>query len=139
MVSAAEHPEWKRGEQIYLRERDAPWRVDEVYKDTGAFVRLSRVEPDGGVGRLRVRIEVLRAYMRAISRPQPERGVQGEFGYRLRATRVGRDISQSELAPLAGLHWTALGHIEAGRRNTSLRVLYDLADALDVAPSELLP
>ncbi|PZF86155.1 XRE family transcriptional regulator [Jiangella anatolica] len=86
-----------------------------------------------------MRADVLRAHHRAIARRRSEQDIQSEFGYRVRALRVERDFSQEELAPLAGMHWSALGHIEAGRRTASLQVISGLAVALDVAPSALLP
>ncbi len=139
MVNPTDHPEWEIGQQVALREPDAPWRIDRVSLDNARYVRLSRVEPGGLMSRLRVRSDVLRAYHRAVSRLQPDRDIQSEFGIRVRALRVERDLSQSELAPLVGIHWGLLGRIETGKRATSLRTLYDLAIALDVAPADLLP
>ncbi len=65
--------------------------------------------------------------------PDPRR----DFGLRLRALRLGRDLSQEQLAELAGLHPTYVSGIERGRRNVSLLNIHRLADALGVAPAAL--
>lgn len=139
MVNPVGHPDWQIGQKVALREPDAPWSIDRVSVDSARYVRLSRVGPDGHMNRLRVRSSVLHAYVGAVARLQPDRDIQSEFGIRVRALRVESDLSQSELAPLIGIHWGLLGRIETGRRPTSLREIYDLAIALDVTPSALLP
>jgi transcriptional regulator with XRE-family HTH domain len=60
------------------------------------------------------------------------------FGLRVRSLRERGGISQEALADRAGLHRTYVGSVERGERNISLANIHRLADALGVAPSELL-
>lgn len=57
---------------------------------------------------------------------------------RVRGARERLGISQDELAHRSGLHRTYVGGIERGERNISLASLAKLADALAVAPADLL-
>lgn len=59
------------------------------------------------------------------------------FGDHLRELREKRDLSQTRLSELAGLNRNYVGDVERGRRNPCLDNIIKLADALDVAPSEL--
>jgi transcriptional regulator with XRE-family HTH domain len=61
-----------------------------------------------------------------------------EFGSRVRALRESLGLSQEELADLASMHRTYIGHIERGEVNPSLSKLVDVADALGVDPAELV-
>jgi len=54
------------------------------------------------------------------------------FGARVREQRQRIGISQETLAELSGIHWTALGKIERGQRNPSLRNIIKIASGLDV-------
>lgn len=60
------------------------------------------------------------------------------FGRRVRQTRIGRGLSQVDLARGAGIHVTYLSGIERGLRNPSLDSIWRLADGLGVAGAELL-
>lgn len=60
------------------------------------------------------------------------------FGRAIRRLRADRAISQEELGHLSGLHRTYVGGIERGERNPSFANIVKIADALGVAPSELL-
>lgn len=60
------------------------------------------------------------------------------LGQAVRDLRVGRGISQEDLAHLSGMHRTYLGGIERGERNVSYANLKRLARALEVPASELL-
>lgn len=60
------------------------------------------------------------------------------LGRAVRDLRVGRGISQEDLAHLSGMHRTYLGGIERGERNVSYANLKRLARALDVPASQLL-
>jgi len=60
------------------------------------------------------------------------------FGRNVRALRVRAGLSQEELAFRAGMKRTYLSDLERGTRNPSVRALGRLADALSVAPDELL-
>lgn len=60
------------------------------------------------------------------------------FGARVRVLRERMGLSQEALADHSGLHRTYVGSVERGERNISLANIHRLADALGVAPSELL-
>jgi transcriptional regulator with XRE-family HTH domain len=59
------------------------------------------------------------------------------FGKRVRQLRLEKGLSQEELAFSAGVHRTYLGGIERGERNPSLKNIAAIAQALDVALSDL--
>ena len=59
------------------------------------------------------------------------------FGARVRSLRLGRGMSQEEVAHLAGLHVTYLSGIERGKRNPSLKNIRRVAVALGVGVGEL--
>lgn len=61
-----------------------------------------------------------------------------EFGLRLRELRGRRDLTQEQLAHLAGVDRAWISSAETGRRNATLTTLYRLAEALSVDPGELL-
>ena len=67
------------------------------------------------------------------------------FGRRLRALRDQTGLSQNALADRAGLSHNNVKLLELGRSsgrmpaNPELRTVYRLAEALGVAPAELLP
>jgi transcriptional regulator with XRE-family HTH domain len=56
----------------------------------------------------------------------------------MRRLRAALDLSQEELAELAGLHRTYIGSVERGERNISLDNIAKVAAALKVSPSDLL-
>lgn len=60
------------------------------------------------------------------------------FARNLKRLRLAAGLSQEELALRAGLHRTYVGSAERGERNVSLRAIEQLADALGVAPADLL-
>jgi transcriptional regulator with XRE-family HTH domain len=57
---------------------------------------------------------------------------------RLRAERAIRNISQEQLAGLAGMHRTYVGSIERGERNVGIDNIELLADVLGLDISALL-
>lgn len=59
------------------------------------------------------------------------------FGAHVRALRLGRGLSQEEVAHRAGRHVTYLSGIERGVRNPALRNIRRLAGALGVPVGEL--
>lgn len=59
------------------------------------------------------------------------------FGERLRELRTERNISQEQLAELAGLDRNYIGQIERAERNVALVNIVRIAKALDMPPSEL--
>lgn len=60
------------------------------------------------------------------------------FGARIRATRKQKGLSQEELASLAGLDRSYMGHIERGQKNITLLKIYQISDALGVKASFLV-
>lgn len=60
------------------------------------------------------------------------------FGTAIRKLREQRGLSQEQLALEAGLDRSYAGGIERGERNPSLANIFKLADALGVAPSQIL-
>ncbi|MGV2985906.1 helix-turn-helix domain-containing protein [Microbacterium sp. AGC85] len=62
---------------------------------------------------------------------------RARFGARVRSLREEHGMSQESFAHLAGLDRTYVSGIERGRRNPTLEVIVQLADALDVSPAEL--
>lgn len=61
-----------------------------------------------------------------------------KFGEYVLKLRKARNLSQEQLAELAGLHRNYIGGIERGERNVALVNIVRLAKALGVLPSELL-
>lgn len=60
------------------------------------------------------------------------------FARNLRFVRKKREISQEELAALAGLHRTYIGSVERAERNISVDSMERLATALSVDIADLL-
>lgn len=60
------------------------------------------------------------------------------FGNNVKKLRDLRKMSQEDLAEKSGLHRTYISGIERGVRNPTITVVCELADALNVSPSELL-
>ena len=60
------------------------------------------------------------------------------LGRAIRERRGEQEISQEDLAGLAGMHRTYVGEIERGLRNPSYRHLVKLASALELLLSELV-
>jgi transcriptional regulator with XRE-family HTH domain len=60
------------------------------------------------------------------------------FGQRLRALRAERDISQDTLAKRTGIHATAIGRLERGKREPRLKTILRLAEGLNAHPGRLL-
>lgn len=63
---------------------------------------------------------------------------QTTFGARLREMRNSRDLTQSELARLAGMQPSAIAHFEADRRKPSFDNVRALSKALQVSSDLLL-
>jgi transcriptional regulator with XRE-family HTH domain len=59
------------------------------------------------------------------------------LGRAIREARAEIRISQEELGLRTGVHRNYIGGIERGERNPSVKTIARLADALEVAPSEL--
>lgn len=60
------------------------------------------------------------------------------FGKMVRLHRSKAGYSQEGLAERANIHRTYIGGIERGERNPTLTMIYRLAVALSVRPSQLL-
>jgi len=61
-----------------------------------------------------------------------------QFGQRLAHLRKARNWSQEHLALESGLARSYLGGVERGQRNIALVNICRLAEAMELAPSELL-
>jgi len=61
-----------------------------------------------------------------------------EFGQKIRNLRKAKGYSQESFADHANIHRTYMGGIERGERNPTLTTIYRIAEALEVAPWELL-
>ena len=62
-----------------------------------------------------------------------------EFGARVRAARKEAGLSPKALASLVGLSRSSIANLEAGRQRVPVHVIWNLADALAVPVSKLLP
>ncbi|MFN4056362.1 MAG: helix-turn-helix domain-containing protein [Alishewanella aestuarii] len=60
------------------------------------------------------------------------------FGNRIRAIRKEKNLSQEELAALANIDRSYMGHIERGEKNVTLTKIYQIADALEISATTLL-
>lgn len=61
------------------------------------------------------------------------------LGGSVRSVRVGTGLSQADLAERIGFTRASVSNLEAGRQRITAHLLVQLAEALDVAPSRLLP
>jgi transcriptional regulator with XRE-family HTH domain len=64
--------------------------------------------------------------------------MSGGFPERLRTLRKQRNLSQTELAKLVGIHYNHVGRYERGESRPSADTLKRLADALDVSSDYLI-
>lgn len=62
-----------------------------------------------------------------------------QFGQLVRKYRKERNMSQEQLALLCNMDRSYLGRIERGEVNLTLEKIYELANALEIMPKELLP
>lgn len=60
------------------------------------------------------------------------------LGAKIREIRKEKGLSQEALADLAGLDRSYMGHIERGEKNVTLTKIYQVSDALDISPKDLL-
>lgn len=60
------------------------------------------------------------------------------FGERVRQIRKEKGLSQEALADLAGIDRSYMGHIERGDQNITLTKIFQIAEALDIYPHELI-
>ena len=59
------------------------------------------------------------------------------FGAAVRARREELQLSQEQLGYRAKIHRTYVSDVERGARNPTVKVIWKLAEALDVQPSAL--
>ena len=64
--------------------------------------------------------------------------INEEVGFNIRRIREEHDLTQEELADLAGLHRAYVGQIERGEKNIGLKNLEKIAKALNVSIKVLL-
>lgn len=62
-----------------------------------------------------------------------------QFGLLVRKHRKDKKMSQEQLALLCNIDRSYLGRIERGEVNPTLEKIYELANTLEVLPSQLLP
>jgi transcriptional regulator with XRE-family HTH domain len=65
--------------------------------------------------------------------------IYARFGRELRRVRRAKRMTQDELAQRVNLGRTSIVNIESGRQRVHLHTFVELADALDVSPTDLLP
>ncbi|VVC75723.1 HTH-type transcriptional regulator SinR [Aquicella siphonis] len=70
--------------------------------------------------------------------PKNQSNYKQLFSHNLRRLRESKNISQENLANLAGLHRTYVSSVERGERNISIDSMEKLANALNVDIRELL-
>jgi transcriptional regulator with XRE-family HTH domain len=61
-----------------------------------------------------------------------------QLGANVRRHRLAAGLTQEQLSDRAKLHLTEISRIENGRRDPQLATIVTVADALEIAPSELL-
>lgn len=64
--------------------------------------------------------------------------IREHFGKNVRRIRREREITQEELAGRANIRRSYLTDMEAGRRNPSITVAFQIAQALEVSMGSLL-
>lgn len=61
------------------------------------------------------------------------------FGQRVKYLRKNKGLSQEEMAALAGIDRSYMGHIERGEKNITLTKIYQISDALGIDVADLFP
>jgi transcriptional regulator with XRE-family HTH domain len=67
------------------------------------------------------------------------RGFYARLGRNIRSLRVSAGLSQASLAKRIGFTRASVSNLEAGRQRIALHLFVQIAQALDVEPSKLLP
>jgi transcriptional regulator with XRE-family HTH domain len=60
------------------------------------------------------------------------------IGARIREIRKAQGLTQEDVAEKAGMDFTSIGAVERGARNSSLKSLFRIAEALNVSLEELV-
>jgi len=68
----------------------------------------------------------------------PEASPEDGFGRVLRELRRDRQLTQEQLAEVSGCHRAHVSFLERGLKSPTLNMVFQLAAALGVAPSELV-
>jgi transcriptional regulator with XRE-family HTH domain len=73
--------------------------------------------------------------------PEPRKvdGVYKVVGRRFREVRTSKGITQADVATETGLSRQSVANIELGRQRFMLHTFFDVARALGVSPTDLLP
>ncbi len=71
--------------------------------------------------------------------PREGRRLEERVGQIIRSARLARDVTQEALAEAISMSRTNLVNLEGGKQGIPLRVIYDIAYALDVSVHDLLP
>lgn len=74
-----------------------------------------------------------------VTTAESEQAFYQATGALIRAARIARGLTQSELAGSVGLTRTSVVNIEKGRQKILLHTLRDFASALGSVPGDLLP
>jgi len=61
-----------------------------------------------------------------------------KFGEKVREERLKKELSQEQLADLAGVHRTYIGMIERAEKNITLENIHKIANALKIDISDLV-
>ncbi len=61
-----------------------------------------------------------------------------EVGAKIKKVRIGKKLSQNELAILCKFEKASMSRIEAGKTNVTLLTLYKISRALDVSIADLV-
>lgn len=69
---------------------------------------------------------------------ESKQAIRKTVGQTIKNLRQVKNISQEELATLAGVHRTYIGMVERGEKNVTIVTLHRLSEALGVPPAELL-
>lgn len=72
------------------------------------------------------------------SRKLQKSSIEDLFGNVLRQLRSEKGISQEELGFESGYHRTYISMLERGKKSPSLKTLFQLANALNVKPSNIM-
>ena len=67
----------------------------------------------------------------------PNNNLSKKFGKKIKIERIKKDLSQEQLAELAGLHRTNIGFIERGETSPTLDTVEKLANALNIQAYKL--